>query len=766
MRSILSTIAALLLSGLLFGQQPSIVLQGKVTDQSSGEALTGVAVAVPAINKGVSTGADGRYLLELPAGEWQVVVSMVGYRKAYYKVSASQELDVAIDVAALLEEVIIQSVRAGADAPITQSTIEKQQIDALYVGQDAPFILERLTPSVVTYSESGTRTNNYSTMRLRGMDMKRINYTLNGIPLNDMIDHGVYFSNFPGFANSLESVEVQRGVGTSSNGTSSYAGSVNFESVNLEGAERGAEVQLGAGSFESFRGSAEYNTGMLENNMAFYGRFEKINSQGYRHNAFTDSYSFFFSGGYFGEKDLIKINAFTANSRNGLAYSPSTLGQIEEDPRHNPLNENDTDNFGQQFVQLQHVHRFSALSTLNSSLYYGGAGGDFFWSGDFGDGNLSQINYPLRNDHVGLLSTYTLKNAAGNWSVDAGMHLYRFYRMNAESIMPDDANPYYQDHSEKDELAFFARGNWHLSEQFSLFGDVQFRHAALTSIPDYEFIGTADQGEVQNDWTFLNPKIGLTYDFTGQHQLYASYGRSHREPRRVDLLGGYTLDAAALENLREDDFQHETVDDIEMGYRLTGNNVQVQVNGFLMMFTNEITENGEVIEFGSQVRTNVPSSYRTGIELDGQLLITDGLVVQGNFMYMRSRIDAFTFGGEGEEMTGLTQPYSPEVIANVGFDYQVLPKLRLGISGRYVGSQYMTLDNDPQFTIPDYTVMDAHVEWTIGRHSLRLDLNNLFSADYYSFGQPLDLDWDGTFDEVGYFVNAPFNAFGTLVLKF
>ncbi|MFW5700044.1 MAG: carboxypeptidase-like regulatory domain-containing protein, partial [Cyclobacteriaceae bacterium] len=352
------------------------LIQGTVLDAEDETPLIGANVKVLNEEKGTLTDENGQFSLELTQLN-PIKISFVGFKTKTVTPVAEQWLTIKLKPEIELEEVVIKAVRAEAKTPVTQSTIEKQELERNYLGQDALFALEDMTPSLVTYSESGTNFSNYGQMRLRGVDQTRINITLNGVPLNDMIDQGVFFSNFIDFGNSVESVQVQRGVGTSTNGTSSYAGSINFESINLLNAEASTEAQLMAGSFNTYRASGEVNSGLLNDKFAFYTRFTRMTSDGYRYNTSTDAWSFFFSGAFIGKKDMLKIIGFTGTSKNGLAYFPVALSDIKADPRTNYVNENDIDQFGQDMVQLQYTHWFNDGWSLVSTAYYGSAGGDF-----------------------------------------------------------------------------------------------------------------------------------------------------------------------------------------------------------------------------------------------------------------------------------------------------------------------------------------------------------------------------------------------------
>ena len=333
-----------------------VTFSGKVVDASNQETLIGAKLSADGV--GVVTDGNGVFSMEVNEGA-VVVVSYLGFDQMTVNgVAGYLKIEMVSDY--VLEDLLIQGVRASTDDAISESTVSRKEIADEYNGEHPYFYLERLTPSIFSFSESGTKVANGGNFRLRGMEQQRINISLNGVPLNDQIDHGVFFNNFTDISSNFESVQVQRGVGASTNGVASYAGSINFESVNLRNQEAGGEIQLGAGSYSTFRLNASARSGLLDNNMVFYGGFSRLYSDGYRYNTFTNAYSFFFSGGYFGENDLIRVTAFDANAKNGQGYSPVLGSLLENDPSINILNENDEDDFGQQLVQLQHTHLFNS----------------------------------------------------------------------------------------------------------------------------------------------------------------------------------------------------------------------------------------------------------------------------------------------------------------------------------------------------------------------------------------------------------------------
>ncbi|MFN1834929.1 TonB-dependent receptor [Balneola sp. MJW-20] len=740
--------------GLLFSQNAfSQRVTGTVYDSGSRRPLAGANVFIAGTSVGTYTNEEGRFSLVVPEGKTLITVSFVGYETR--EIQIKDDLIIYLIPSVSLEELIIQGVRADKNDPVAESTVQRRELKEVYNGEQPVFFLDQLTPAIFSFSESGTRLANYGSMRLRGIGQERINITLNGVPLNDMIDQGVFFSNFTDIGNSFESVQVQRGVGTSSNGLASYAGSVNFESVNLENREQGGSIELGAGSFNSYRLNTSLSSGMINNKWSFYGSYSRIMSDGYRYNTFTDAQSFFFSGGYFGEKDLVRITAFDAGSRNGLGYAAVAQSDLESDPRTNYLNENDQDDFSQRLVQLQHTHIFSESLSTTASLYYGGAGGDFFFTYSDVGGDLAQINYPLYNDHYGLM--FNAFYETGDLDLSTGIHGYIFERVNEESISPGFEDPYYRETSDKNEISWFGKAEWDL-QPFKLFADVQIRRAELSIQPDFDFIGIAPEEDIIRSWTFINPRIGITYALSDNASAYASAGRMGREPTRIDILGGFSLGAANYAQALQDNFDPEYVNDYEAGVKLSYQNLALNTNLFYMDFQDEIAPIGEVLAFGVQRRRNIPDSYRTGIEVEWTYLPVRKLSLQGNLTYMQSEIKSFTTG-DGQTFSNKTPILSPEWIINGKATYNLTDQISIGTGIKYVGESYLELTNDPAFILPSFFVLDGVVSYQTGPVSVRLEVNNIADEIYYSSGAPVG-------NEPGYFVNAGRNFFVSTRLDF
>lgn len=664
-------------------------------------------------------------------------------------------------LAVQLEEINISSVRVAVDEPVTATTVTKQEIQENFEGQDGAFLLERLAPSIVTYSESGTSFSNYGQMRLRGIDQTRINITLNGVPLNDMIDQGVFFSNMIDFGNSLESVQIQRGVGTSTNGVASYAGSVNFESPALTGSNSYSNIELTGGSFNTFRASAEVSTGLQENGTSFYARVSHIQSDGYRHNTSTNANSFFFSGGYFGRKHSLKFTGLAGRSQNGLGYLPVDLADINIDPRTNYVSENDIDDFGQWLAQLQHTWRFTDRQFLSSTLYYGGAGGDF--PAGFTDSTgFVQINYPLYNHHIGLLSNYSIRSKNNQSKFNIGLHAYTFRRQNLEYVIPNRANPYYDDRSQKDEVSVFGKWN-HKAGAWQFLADLQIRTVVLSLTPDNVYLNS-DASIPDRDYVFVNPKLGVSYDLSEKWQAYTSFGRSGREPTRFDILGSTQINSGNLDNaINVNSIDPEYVNDLELGLRHAGNVVRVQANLFYMIFENEIAPIGEFIpEAFVQIYQNQESSYRAGGELEVSWQPIKRLDVDVQAAYLRARISKYQPVGSTEVFNDVTPILSPELNGRIRLGYELITKLKISGEYRYLSSSFVELTNQPSLTVPSSSVFNMALSWQFWKeHEFRIQVNNLTNVLYYTYGAPGS---NGT--DPAYFVQAPRNVYASLNLRF
>ena len=317
----------------------------------------------------------------------------------------------------------------------------------------------------------------------------------------------------------------------------------------------------------------------------------------------------------------------------------------------------------------------------------------------------------------------------------------------------------------KDEISAFAKAKVSFGD-LSLFGDIQVRSTNMTLAPDYGFIGVAQQGDIAKHWTFINPKIGVNYHWDLKWEAYASFGRTGREPTRVDILGGFQLNASNLDLARSDAFEPEFVNDLETGFRYTGQMLALNINYFYMDFENEIAPYGEVIAFGVQKRTNIKDSYRTGVELDGTYHLTEQLKLTSSITYMTSQIKQLEDETSGETLTDVSAILTPEWTYSASLAYKPVDGLGFTFSGRGISESYMDISNDEAYVLPAYFVTAFRVNYTYKVATLSLEANNLFDDAYYTNGSPVDVDFDGAIDGPGYYINAGRNYFATLKVKF
>ncbi|NUQ20289.1 MAG: TonB-dependent receptor, partial [Gemmatimonadaceae bacterium] len=506
-----------------------------------------------------------------------------------------------------LETVQVSAVR-NTTAPISERTIARAELQRGYTGQETPILLAR-APGLTAYAESGSASN-YSYMRLRGIDQTRINITLDGIPLNEPEDEGLYFSNFPDFANNIQSAQVQRGVGTSTYGVASYAGSVNFESVPVAAVARGGELRLTRGSFNSSRLTAAYQSGLTASGFAGYVRASAQKTDGYRHNSGNSSNGWFASGGWFGAHDVVKATLLAGLSSNEQAYYASSLSALRKDRRDNPFGNAGTDAVGDRFHQdlasLAWTRALSPATSVATTLYGFDAGG--WYDYPFGGGTTGR--YRLHSRWGGIISALDWKGEASSASL--GIHASRYSRDHWLDELPARSRDY-RNTGYKGEQSAFAKGSL-VRGRATLFADLQLRDAQFR----YEPNAGTPIAPPHTRWSFFNPKAGAPVRVTDALNVYGSVGMNGREPTRADMFGGADdLDSAtAVFVLPLTRVRPESVRDVETGLVLRRSTVHAQLNLFAMQFRNEIAPIGAINAIGTTLRKNVAHSSRRGAEGD------------------------------------------------------------------------------------------------------------------------------------------------------
>lgn len=621
-----------------------------------------------------------------------------------------------------LESVIVRAVRAGGAAPTSQTTLDRRDIERTYVGQDAPLALLGAT-GVTAASDAGTFSG-YSSIRLRGVDQTRLAISVDGVPLNDPEDQVLYFSNVPDFMNSMQTVRVQRGVGSSAFGTASFAGSLDFESLPLLTTPAFRELQLSSGSWGTRRVSAEAATGAV-GSFAGYARLSAQETDGYREHSGNRAASGFVSAGWFGERDAVKFTGFAGRSRMQLAYYAPSEADLETNPRANPMGVDERDNFRQEMLSLQYTRVLRPGLTLTSTGYRNSAGG--WYDVNVGDPTLWRFNL----DHVwyGALSVLTWSGDA--LAVSAGAHVSDYARDHFLNVKPDVETRVYDNTGHKQEQSAFVKATLRRGA-FDWHADLQLRRAAFRYEPSPGT--TFDAPSV--DWLFLNPKLGVTWRARPALELFASLGQAQREPTRSDMFAGAddVDDAAAAELLPLTQVKPERLTDLELGARLRRGPVQLGVNAFAMLFRDEIAPIGQLSVTGSQIRRNVERSSRLGLEVEAAWQVAPSFAVSANTMLLRARIEEFTDEATSTTYTDVKPLLTPALLANAQASWQPNSQLELTLSTRYVGESQLANDGNDALVTPAFTLADLGAAYSLGAATLRLQLQNLTDATAYASG--------------------------------
>jgi iron complex outermembrane receptor protein len=701
----------------------AVPLSGTV-HTSAGAPLPGARVAL--VGEGVLTTTDvaGGFTLAVPPGDHVLEVSHPGHLTQTRAVTASGEL---APLEFLLEpqyrvseSVVVEAIRADGRAPVTKTDLPRDEIERLNVGQEMPFLLESV-PSVNMYSDTGVG-NGYSYLYLRGIQQTRVNMTLDGVPLNEPEDSSLYFVDFGDFASSLQSVQVQRGVGTSTVGTASYAGSINFASLDL--AEKpGGSARLGAGSFGARRASLGAQSGRLGPDLAFYARGSYLDTDGFKDHSGVTEKSLFYGASRQGSRDLLKLFGFAGHEETELAFLATERTVLEQDLRFNGLTPEERDSFGQRFLQAHYTRALGSSSSFGLQAYYNGAGG-FYRLRDL---DTTLLEYGLDWRLVGGVGTF--RYAGRELALTLGVHGNGFHSEHTRDVVGGErqyTNRNYKNEANAFAKAGFDRGRWHL------FGDAQVRWSR------FRFEGDLPIGSV--DWTFFNPKLGARLDLGSGLSAWASVGKTTREPARADLFSGednptmvYDLQAV----------KPERVVDVEAGLDYTRPGLALKADVYAMEFRNEIALTGELSEIGLPLRRNVDRSHRRGIELDATWQAAPVLRLAASANVSFNRIgtwtqfyDAYDEAGSYLEsvprtFTDVEPLLTPRAIARLGVDYTPKRWLLLGASGRYVARSYLDNTNVADLATPDFFDMGLTLSlgldpWIKAGHPrLRVQVDNL-----------------------------------------
>ena len=767
----------------LFAQQ-SQKIQGIVFDQETKAPLWGASVSVKGSQKGNVTDSKGRFQLSISPNS-TIAVSFVGYEPV--EVASDQANKIGLKKSNFLQdEVVVRATRADENSAMAYSNVSAAELGKSNLGQDMPILLN-FTPSVVTTSDAGAGIG-YTGIRIRGSDATRVNVTVNGIPINDSESQGTFWVNMPDFASSVNSVQIQRGVGTSTNGAGAFGGSVNMQTNTFESKAYG-EAHASGGSFGTLKTTLKFGSGLLGGKFTLDGRMSRIVSDGFIDRASSNLLSAYFSAGYFGKKSFARFNYFTGNEKTYQSWygtPESRVNGSETEMKafidrnylsaadaNNLLNsgrtynyytyDNQTDNYAQDHFQLITNHRLTEVWNLDLNAHYTYGRGyfeEFRPSADlvnYGITNsLKSVDVIRRkwldNDFYG--STFALNYTGsqkikftfgGAWNRYVGRHF---------GVLQDPfpGREWYRSRSQKTDLNLYAKGNIMLSSALNAYVDLQYRTVG------YRMLGTADKFlpiDSDNTYSFFNPKFGLTHQLSEKSKVYGSVSAGSKEPSRQDFVDN----AAGAP-------RPEFLQDYELGYERSGQKYGFQLNGYFMNYQDQLVLTGAVNSTGDAIRTNVESSYRLGIEAALNYQISKRLLWSGNLTLSQNRIrqfkeeiidyDTYDIAFINHENTDIA--YSPSVIAGNTLTYSV-GAFEASLLSKYVGKQYLDNTSDDARSLNAYTTQDIRLKYTLKKGPvLTLLLNNVLNEMYSSNGYTYSYRFAGaTTTENFYYPQAGFN---------
>lgn len=710
-----------------------ITISGVVVDQT-GEPVEGASITLRGVVLAAS-GPDGVFEIWLQPGPAAIGVSHPAYRALVREVVVeaglpAQRFELS-PVLSATESITVTAIRAGDEAPVTVKNLSSSELESLSYGQDTPTLLQ-YTPSVTWYSDSGVGSN-YSYLSLRGVGQTRINMTFDGAPLNDPAEHALYFNNFHDFASTVDSIQIQRGVGTSTVGSPSYGGSINFASRPMSQFS-GGDARLALGSYDTVHASAAYESGVFGNGFTVGGRISYADTDGYRDHSGSEHLTFFLNGEWRGEKSSLKLVSFSGDGESQLAWWAVDPETLADNPTFNPMGEEERDDFGQDFVQLQYTRAVSDATTLVAQAYYNGAQG-FFHQWDDPYVQATFLDFGIDQHFIGGMVTAT--RSTERLIATAGVHYNDF---SGDHTLDIEGERIYLNTGLKKTANAFAKAEYRIGS-WLLFGDLQLRWAEF----DYE--GEVDLGSV--DWTFVDPKIGARYHVSPRFSIYGSVGQAHREPARLDMLAGED-NATVPHDLEAVD--PERVVDFEAGVNLNTATLALSANLYWMDFSDEIALTGELSEIGLPLRRNVESSYRRGIELDLRWLVARDWALTTSANFSDNRIDEWTqffdvfdedfnwVGSEARVFTDVEPLLTPEIVINQGVEWTP-GAWDLALIGRYVDTSYLDNTGSDALVAPSYFNLDLRASVTLnrlrslGRPTITLYVNNVFDkVDQYPGG--------------------------------
>ena len=682
----------------------------------------------------------------------------------------------------VLDEVLVQAVRVTKEFPITFSDLDEVELAPRNLGQDIP-ILMNFMPAVVTTSDAGAGVG-YTSIRVRGSDATRVNVTINGVPYNDAESQGTFWVNMPDFASSTQSLQLQRGVGTSTNGAGAFGASLNML-TDAFSEEAYARISSSVGSYSTLRNNVKFSTGLMNDHFEFSGRLSRVTSDGYVDRAASELDGYFLQGVYNDDNTLIKALLFGGHEVTYQAWNGITADQLESDRTYNSAGaytdnngntqfyNNEVDDYKQDHFQLHWYETWNSAWNTHLAVHYTRGRGFFEQyreDDDFATYGLEPITVNgdlventdlirrrwLDNDFYGTIFSATYSNdnlefiMGGGYNEYKGDHfgeiIWAEYASNSEI-----RDRYYDDNSTKTDFNIYTKANYKLTDQWSLFGDVQYRGVTYQANGD-------DTGLVDDSFNFFNPKAGITFDLNRNNNFYLSYARANREPNRNDYESGSP--------------KPEKLNDFELGWRYVSPSFQLNTNVYYMRYKDQLVLTGELNDVGAPLRSNVGDSYRLGLEIDANVRLSNSFNWRPNIALSDNRNIDFFFERDGalQNLGNTNIAYSPKLIAGNIISYQPNDDFQVSLLSKFVGKQYMGNIDSEGSVLDSYTQTDFNIQYTINTNSFVKSIvlsglvNNIFDADIVSNGYFYTFDDDysnpgtiTTIEGAGYYPQAGVN---------
>ena len=664
----------------------------------------------------------------------------------------SQDSTDSVRIKKTLDEVNINAIKAVENTPVSFTNLSKSEIEKGNLVQDLPYIIS-LTPSVVSTSDAGTGIG-YTGFRIRGSDPTRINVTINGIPLNDAESQGVWWVNMPDFTSSVDNIQIQRGVGTSTNGGSAFGASVNLQ-TNKSHKKPYVLTSNTTGSFATIRNNIEFGTGILNDRITFEGRLSRIKSDGYIDRATSNLQSLYLQGSYLTKSAIIKAVIFSGYERTYQAWNGVPLNYLDTNRTFNSYTyENEVDDYKQSHYQLHYKKPITNSTNFNMALHYTHGEGYYEQekiNEDFTDYGLENIIISddtisstdlirrkwLKNDFGGL--TYSLNHKmktidlilGGANTIYSGQHygniIWAEFTSNA-----DFDHQYYWNKSEKMDHNFYVKVNYKYNDDTNIYGDLQRRKV------NYIFEGPNENRELtpqEVSLTFFNPKFGVFYALNSTQSIYASFAVANKEPNRNDYV-------ESTPNSRP---KHETLYDTEIGYKLKSKKLNLGVTLYHMDYKNQLVLTGQINDVGAYTRTNIANSYRTGIEIEASYKLSDKMNWNGNMTMSQNKIISHTtyidnwdnWGQEIVDYENTDLAFSPNLIFSSILNYKLMKTTSIDFISKYVGEQFIDNTSSKDRMINDYLVNHLRISYKwkssiFKTAKLTLQINNLLNNKYVS----------------------------------